>query len=105
MMILAIILGLMDLLGGIIIITGGFYSYAESGFILTLGAAFPIKGILLFLYARFGEKPHYDWYAAVDMIAGILLVSMYFNAYNFLFTLVAIVLILKGIIGLVKGMV
>lgn len=104
-MILSIILGVLDILGGILLIAGGFASYHESGFILTMGGVFITKGLMLFLYGRFGGKPHYNWLAVIDMLTGIIMVSMYFNIYFSVFGIIGMVMVLKGIIGFVKGLV
>lgn len=104
-MMLAVILGILDILGGILLIAGAFASYEGSGFIMTMGGAFLAKGILILLYRRFGEKPRYDLMAIADIIAGVLLVSMYFSIYLFLYPIIAVILILKGIIGFAKGLV
>ncbi len=98
-MILSIILGVLDILGGILLIAGGFASYESSGFILTVGGVFVTKGLLLFLYKRFGGKPQYDIMAIVDIIAGMLMVSMFYNIYSSIFVIIAAILILKGAIG------
>ncbi len=108
-MIFSAVLGVLDILGGILLIVGGVIPYGGSGFILTVGGVFLAKGILLMIYGSFGGKGGYDLIAILggllDVIAGLLLVALFYNVYFFLFPVMSIIMIVKGVIGFVKSVV
>lgn len=108
-MLLSAVLGVLDILGGILLITGGFIPYGGSGFILTVAGVFIAKGILLVIYGKLGGKGGYDLgYMGggfLDIITGILFTAMFYNIYFFIFPIMGIIMIVKGVISFVKSIV
>lgn len=98
------ILGVLDILGGILLIVSAFVPFGESGFIATVGGIFITKGILLFIYSKFGSG-HIGWGSILDVIVGVLFVGLFFNIYMFVFPLMGLIMIVKGAIGFVKALV
>jgi len=74
-----------------------------------VGGVFLAKGILLMIYGRFGGEPGYGWGAILggflDIIAGLLLAALFYNIYFFLFPVVGVLMIIKGVVGFVKSVV
>lgn len=103
-MLLGAILGMVDILGGILLIVSAFVPFGESGFILTMGAVFLTKGVLLLVYSKFG-KEHIDWGSLLDLVAGTLLVLAFYSVYNFIFPVIGIFMIAKGVVKLVTSLV
>jgi len=99
------VLGVLDILGGILLIVSGFIPYGESGFIITVGGVFLAKGILLSIYGIAEKKSHHCLGGGLDIIAGILLTVLYYNIYLFIFPVVGILMIIKGAISFVKSVV
>lgn len=104
-MILNAILGVLDILGGILLVISGFVSYTGSGFILTVGGVFITKGVLLFIYAKFGKESHYDWGSVLNMLTGVMLVTLFFGFYLFAFPVIGLVMIVKGVITFAKSLI
>ncbi len=108
-MLLSAVLGVLDILGGILLIAGGFIPYGGSGFILTVAGVFIAKGILLMIYGKLGGKGGYDLGYIVggflDIITGILFTAMFYNIYFFIFPIMGIIMIVKGVISFVKSIV
>lgn len=104
-MILNAILGVLDILGGILLIISAFIPYGESGFIMTAGGVFITKGVLLLIYGKFSEGPQTGWGGVLDLIVGFLFIGLFFNIYLFVFPLIGLIMIVKGVIGFVKSIV
>ena len=104
-MLLSAVLGVLDILGGILLIVSPFVPFGESGFIITTGGVFITKGILLFIYGKFGSKPHYDWGSILDIIAGILLVGLFYNFYLFVYPVIGLIMLFKGVLGFAKALI
>jgi uncharacterized membrane protein HdeD (DUF308 family) len=104
-MILNAILGVLDILGGILLVISGFVPYGSSGFILTVGGVFITKGVLIFIYSKFGKESHYDWGSVLDLLTGIILVMLFFGTYLFVFPVIGLIMIVKGVITFAKSLV
>ncbi len=100
-----LILGILDVLGGLLLIIGAFVPYVGSGFMMTVGGVFITKGILLFIYRRLGDSPYFDLGSLLDVLTGILLISMFMGFYSSLFSLLGLLMIIKGVVGFVKSVV
>jgi hypothetical protein len=103
-MLLGAILSMVDILGGILLIVSAFVPFGESGFILTMGAVFLTKGVLLLVYSKF-SKEHIDWGSLLDLVTGVLLVLSFYSIYNFIFPVIGIFMIAKGVIKFATSLV
>jgi hypothetical protein len=100
---LLVILGVLDVLGGILLAISGFIPYEGSGFILTLGAVFVLKGIISYLAAA-AKGFLFDLLGILDLIAGIMLILATYGFVVFFFPYVGILLIIKGAYSFVMGL-
>ena len=98
------ILGVLDILGGVLLAIAGFIPYTGSGFILTLGVVFIIKGIISYLAAA-AKGFFFDLMGVLDLIAGIMLVLATHDFILFFFPYIGILLIIKGVYSFVMGLV
>jgi hypothetical protein len=104
-MILNAILGVLDLLGGILLIISAFVPYGESGFIMTVGGVFITKGVLLLIYGKLGGGSQTNWGGVLDLIVGFMFIGLFFNIYLFVFPLIGLIMIVKGVAGFIKSIV
>ncbi len=97
------ILGMLDILGGIILAISGFIPYTGSGFVFTLGIVFIMKGIFSYLTAA-AKGFFLDLMGVLDLIAGIMLVLATWGILIFFFPYIGILLIIKGVYSFVMGL-
>jgi len=98
------ILGVLDLIGGIILALSGFIPYTGSGFIFTLGIIFIIKGIISYLSGA-ARGFFLDFMGILDLISGIMLILATYGFVIFFFPYIGILLILKGVYSLIIGLI
>lgn len=103
-MLLAAVLGMLDVLGGVLLIASAFVPFGQNGFILTMGTVFLTKGILLLVYSRFG-KGSIEWGSLLDLVAGAILVLLFYNIYLFIFPLIGMFMIIKGVVRFATSLV
>ncbi len=91
-----IALGVIDVVAGIILALYGVPAYKGSGFIATFGGFMLLKGLWSVLVAY--RKDYYkDIWGAVDIVAGVLMILLFFGIQHFLFAVAGAVVIIKGV--------
>lgn len=97
------LLGLLDVIAGIILGLSGFVSYTESGFVFMIGGVLIIKGILSYLSGA-AKGFYLDFMGILDIIAGSMLVLTTWGIVLFFFPYFGVLLLLKGLYSLLIGM-
>jgi hypothetical protein len=101
-MILAV-LGILDLIGGILLGISGFVPYTGSDFVSAIGVILILKGIISYLSGA-AKGFYLDFMGVLDAIAGIMLVLAATGFVVFFFTYIGILLALKGIYSVIMGL-
>lgn len=99
------ILGILDLIGGIILGLSGMIPYTENGFVFMIGIILVFKGIISYLSGA-AKGFFLDFMGILDIIAGFMLIMATWGFMLFFFVYFGILMILKGtysmLIGLLK---
>ena len=100
------VLGIFDILAGIILAVCGLPYFPGNGFVMTVAIIMLIKGgwsWLSNLATPTGLK--LDPMGILDIIGGLLLISVFSGFFTFFFAYFGIILIIKGIYSFVIGLV
>ncbi len=97
------VLGVLDLLCGILLGLSSFIPYIGSGFIYALGIILILKGIISYL-AGAAKGFFLDFMGILDIIAGVMLVLATWGFVVFFFPYIGILLALKGIYSIIIGL-
>ncbi len=100
------ILGIFDIIAGIMLAVGGLPYFPGHGLVITIAAIMVVKGAwswLNNLATPTGLK--LDPMGILDVISGLLLISVYLGFFMFFFAYFGIILIIKGIYSFVIGLV
>ncbi|MCK4496984.1 MAG: hypothetical protein KAU24_02245 [Candidatus Aenigmarchaeota archaeon] len=98
------ILGVLDIIGGILLGLSGFIPYIGSGLVSTFGIILIIKGIISYISGA-AKGFFLDFMGILDIIAGIMLVLATYGFVIFFFPYIGILLLLKGIYSVIIGLV
>jgi uncharacterized membrane protein HdeD (DUF308 family) len=100
------VLGIFDIIAGIILAVGGLTVFPGNGLVITLAFIMIIKGIYSWISnlaaAEGGLK--IDPMGILDILAGIILVMIFSNMYFFFFAYLGIIEIIKGVYSFVVGL-
>jgi hypothetical protein len=103
MRMLLAILGVLDLIGGILLALSGMIPYTGSAFVSTLGLVFILKGIISYLSGA-ASGFYLDFMGVLDTVAGIMLFLAASWLVLFFFPYIGVLLILKGLYSVVMGL-
>lgn len=98
------VLGILDLIAGIILGLSGFVPYTENGFVFFLGLIIVIKGIVSFLMGA-AKGFYLDFMGLLDIVAGAMLMIATTGFMLFFFPYIGIILIFKGLYSMLIGLV
>ncbi len=104
-MILAI-LGMFDIIAGIILAVGGLPQFPGNGFVITIAAVMLIKGGWSWLSNIADPRGlNFDPMGILDIVTGLLLIFIFSGMFFFFFAYLGILLIIKGVYSFVVGLV
>ncbi len=98
------ILGVLDIIGGVLLGLSGFIPYVGSGFVSAFGFILIIKGIISYISGA-AKGFFLDFMGILDIIAGIMLILATWGFVVFFFPYIGILLALKGIYSVIIGVV
>jgi hypothetical protein len=98
------ILGVLDIIGGILLGLSGFIPYIGSGFVSFFGIILIMKGIISWISGA-AKGFFLDFMGILDIIAGIMLILATYGFVIFFFPYIGILLLLKGIYSFVIGVI
>jgi uncharacterized membrane protein HdeD (DUF308 family) len=93
---LLLILGIVDVIAGIILTFFGLPIFPGNGIVLSLGILMLIKGIISYLMAC-ANKFFFDVMGIMDILAGIFLLLLFYGIGLFFFPWLGILMVIKGI--------
>ena len=101
------VLGLLDIIAGLILIVGGLPFFPGHGLVITIAAALIIKGVFSWLSnLAAGDKGlKIDPMGILDIFSGMLLISIYSGVFMFFYTYFGIILVILGIYSFVVGLI
>jgi hypothetical protein len=100
------ILGIIDIVVGIILVVGGLPIFQNHGLVITLAILMLIKGGWTWISNIADPNGlNFDPMGILDIITGLLLVSIYSGFFLFFFAYIGVILIIKGIYSFVVGVV
>ncbi len=101
------ILGLVDIIAGIILAVGGLPHFPGNGFVITIAIIMIIKGGWSWLsnLAMPDKGLKFDPMGILDIITGLFLVLVFSGIFFFFFAYLGIMLIIKGVYSFVVGLV
>jgi hypothetical protein len=98
------ILGILDIIGGVLLGLSGFIPYMGSGFVSFFGIILIVKGIISWISGAV-KGFFLDFMGVLDIIAGIMLILATYGFVLFFFPYIGILLALKGIYSFVIGVI
>ncbi len=99
-------LGLIDIMAGVILIIGGLPFFQGHGLVITLAAVLIIKGVFSWLSnlaAKDGLK--IDPMGILDIFSGILLISIFSGFFLFFYAYFGVILVIIGVYSFVVGLI
>ena len=106
-MVVKSVLGIIDILGAVILLTGGLVLWPGNGFTVTIGAIFFLKGIwnLIMGISRNKGKRFKEMFEGIlDLISAGLVILIYFGTHNGLFAIAGALVLVKGAWYLLEGL-
>jgi hypothetical protein len=100
------VLGIFDIIAGIMLAVGGLPYLPGHGLVITIAIIMIIKGGWSWLSNIASPKGlNIDPMGILDIIAGLLLISVFSGFFLFFFSYFGVILIIKGIYSFVVGLV
>lgn len=101
------VLGIIDIIAGIMLALGGLSYFHGNGLVLTFAVILVIKGVWSWLtnLAMPDKGLKIDPMGILDIISALMLFLVYSGFFQFFFTYFGIILIIKGIYSFVVGVV
>jgi uncharacterized membrane protein HdeD (DUF308 family) len=93
---LLVILGIVDVIAGVILAFFGLPVFAGNSIVFGLGILMLIKGVISYLLAC-ANRFYFDVMGILDLIAGVFLVLLFYGIGFFFFPYLGILVIIKGI--------
>ena len=101
------LLGLFDIIAGIILVVGGLEVFPGNGFVVGIAAVLIIKGVWSWLVnLSSGDSGlKFDPMGILDIVSGLLLISVFSGFFLFFFVYIGIIELIKGVYSFVIGLV
>ena len=99
---LLLLLGILDMIAGIILGLSGFVTFNESSFVLYLGIIMIVKGIVSYLTGA-AKGFYMDFMGILDIIGGMLMILAATGFVLFFFPYIGLLLLLKGAYSMLIG--
>ena len=106
-MVTFMVIGLLDIIAGIMLSAGGLPYLPGNGFVITIGAVMLIKGAWFALtgVSKGKGKMFRDLFeGGLDIVSGLLLALLYFGTFFSLFAIPGVLVIIKGVWYLLEGL-
>ena len=102
-----IVLGLFDILTGVLLLTGGMAFLTGNGLVITLAIFMLFKGGWFFLteFTKSKERNYWNTYMGfINLVSGILLYMVYVGFFHPVFSLAGILVLLNGTWYFIRGL-